>query len=281
MDKSINEKLLEVQKDWVNGPLQTYWNDLLKDSTDKSCVDKDKRLSHPFYFGLTEEYICRSDGRKRLMIVGQEAMGYGSICDGTAEYEFVKSCTPKLCEKGTNEPNYSQKWAIAYLEKQINGKNGRFEINTNPSPFWQLCRELNKNFVLCWNNLDKVYFIETGELTEKAEEKLSAPYEKDGQKKSLLLREIDFVESDAILFVTGPTYYKSMIYALCSANDELSNNKPTRGNKLSDITDILNLNTKSGKKIPVYWTYHPNYLNHISAMKEIVDIITYKICNGK
>ena len=63
MDKTANEILLEEQEYWVKKTLKEYWCDtILKESNGKLCADKDKILSHPFYLGLTDEYIIRLDG---------------------------------------------------------------------------------------------------------------------------------------------------------------------------------------------------------------------------
>ncbi len=126
--------------------------------------------------GLTEEYLtAKSD--KRVMIIGQEAGGFGEINDGTADYDFIEASV----KSKTNAPGNSQKWAIAYLQKQLYGKYDDLpecynKINYNPSPFWEFFRKMNKQgFELCWNNLDKVYFGKT--LSYTTEEYLSAQYE--------------------------------------------------------------------------------------------------------
>ncbi len=282
MNKTANEILLEEQEYWVKKTLKEYWCDtILKESNGKLCADKDKILSHPFYLGLTDEYIIRPDGKKRIMIVGQEPMGYGSICDGTARYDFIKSCTAQDCEKDTNESKNSQQWAIAYLIKQLYGEDAYLpecynkKIKYNSSPFWNIFRLLKDEYVLCWNNLDKVYFVETGELTYGAEKKLSECYVKEGEveKRSLLQREIKLAEPDLVLFVTGPKYNVSMNVAF-GLKDELDSVKPSSNKKLIPITDIAKLtsNTKS-EYIPAFWTYHPNYLSHNKVLNEIINEI--------
>lgn len=284
MDKNVNKLLLEEQKYWVDNILRDYWNIII--NNEMSCTPTNKILSHPFYMGLTDEYINNLDVKKRVMIVGQEAMGYGLLCDGTAKYGFVASCNPKKCEESTNEPQNSQEWAKAYLIKQLQKINiplpacYKKAIKSNSSPFWKFLRTLNDNFVLCWNNLDKVYFAEIGKLSEKAEERLSVPYSKDNEKeKSLLQREIEIADPDMVVFVTGPKYCKSMSVAFGLKNNKLKDKIPSSTNILTDITETINVKSHTTKNyIPIYWTYHPNFL---IRKKERFDKVIKKITETK
>lgn len=276
MDKNVNAQLLAEQQYWVDNILKQYVESnplLVYDGNDKKRKEKGQKLSHPFYMGISDTYIQCTD-KKRVMIVGQEASGYGEIDDGTANYEFIKQ-NDEIHKEKTNAPKYSQKWAIAYFEKQVyDYESSNCSIAHNRSPFWQLFNKLKEYAVLCWNNLDKVYFGKN--LSYEAEFELSRKYREESEsvEKSLLQREIELAEPDIILFVTGPYYDLSMSKALGYDNDYIFKEKPSSTKKLINITDIANLPSKrDGKPISTLWTYHPNYLNHISAVDDIVNEI--------
>lgn len=268
MDKSVNEKLLDEQIYWVNNILKEYINEqnpeLLYDGSDKKRKEKNQKLSHPFYMGLSKEYLS-AEADKRIMIIGQEAGGYGTIDDGTAEYGFIEATE----KSKTNAPENSQKWAVAYLQKQLYDMYDELpacydEIQKNTSPFWEFFRKLNKRYALCWNNLDKVYFGKT--LSYTAEEYLSKQYERNGKKQSLLEREIGLANPQAVIFVTGPYYDRSMEVAF-GKGGEISKYRPTVDKLITDVSEVLNL----CNGVKAFWTYHPMYLNCQATLDEIVD----------
>lgn len=253
--EEMNRKLREAAETWVKERLEPYIND------DETDCDKDglykgdnkykkgKYLSCPFYMGVTEDYALRTKS-SRVMIIGQEARHYGTWKDNRSDSNYT--------------PTESQEWAIDYLLYQIKTPNtaSHFEINNNKSRFWQAFRKLNRNDInVCWNNMDKVYYSRgnsdyKGTLTYEGEEYLSAPFGVGDYKKSLLQREIEIVEPDALLFITGPTYYVSMAAAFGLPPQQLYGRLNT-SNKIVDITSDLNID------IPAYWTYHPanRYVN--------------------
>ena len=196
--------------------------------------------------GISDEYL-KSD--KRIMIVGREARGYGKICDGTAGYEFLNNS--KSEKEQTNAPKYSQDWTISYLRTQVYREDS---YDRNKSPFWNLFRWLkDEGFEPCWNNVDKVYFANTGKLSYQAEEELSKPYSKEGEKteKSLLQREIEIAKPNVVLFVTGKSYGLSMKTALKLQYDSVP--LPTVDNCLVKVKSLTNA-------INIYWTDHPQCL---------------------
>lgn len=278
MDKSVNEKLLEEQKYWVGHILKQYVQDknptLIYDGDSKRRHKKEQMLSHPFYMGLSDEYLNCKNG-KRIMVIGREAMGYGKICDGTAEYDYIKSCQPTNGKGKTNEPSNSQQWAIAYLEKQLYKNNIEVpdcfdDIKSNSSSFWNFFRLLKENgYTPCWNNVDKVYFETT--LSYKAEGILSAPYEKNGGEKSLLQREIKLCEPDIVLFVTGEAYGKSIFTALQIEASDTDFPVPEKNDKcLVRLPDI--------EGVPCFWMDHPRGLTAKGFNKhEVLDLIINKL----
>ena len=276
VDETVNENLLNEQKYWATHVLGQYITDknpcLLYDGECKKRHGE--KLSHPFYMGLSDEYI-HCQGKKRVMIVGQEARGFGEIDDGTAHYEFLGSQEVKPSSEQTNEPTYSQRWAIAYYENQVHGKDSiDFKIDPNPCPFWSLFRAIeNGGFVPCWNNLDKVYFgdlyrdgDEQKSLSEPAEVALSRQYARNGDStpKSLLQREIELAQPDIVLFVTGPNYAKSMEIAF-GVSGQL-NGRLNKDKKILKITDTLSIGR------PAFWTYHPANRLGIQSAKLFLDL---------
>ena len=259
--EDMNKKLCEAVEMWVKEKLKPYIDD------NKTDCDKDGRyvgenigkhstyLSCPFYMGVTEDYALRTKSR-RVMIIGQEARHYGIWKDNRTDFGY--------------QPNESQEWAIDYLLCQIKTPNinSRFKINYNKSRFWQAVRELYNNDInVCWNNLDKVYYSRgnsdyKGTLTYKAEEYLSAPFCVDADKKSLLQREIEIAKPDALLFITGPSYYISMAVVFGLSPQKLKGRLDIN-NKIVDITSDL------GIDIPAYWTYHPAN-RYVKSVKEFL-----------
>lgn len=269
---NINDQLLLEQKYWVNHILREYIEkdnpSFTYDGESQKRKNKNQVLSHPFYMGLSDEYLNCENG-KRIMVVGREAMGFGKINDGTAEYDFIKTIQSDKGKKSTNEPSNSQKWAIAYFNKQVNKSYDELpecydEIDSNSSSFWNFFRLLKEhNFKSCWNNVDKVYFETT--LSYNAEEILSKPYEKDGKYMSLLQREIEFAAPNIVLFVTGEEYFKSIFTAL-QLEKKVHAPVPEKNDKcLVKIAEI--------DGIRYYWCDHPQGLTAKGFKKQ--DILNY------
>lgn len=207
---------------------------------------KGKTLSYPFYMGLSEEYLFNFEGKKRIMVIGREARGCEHERDNAEE---------------KNQPENSQQWAIAYIKKQVYGKDVDLpkcynKIEYNNSAFWLFFRLLKEEgFVPCWNNVDKVYFEKTGKLTESAEKVLSSAYTVGDEKqaKSLLVREIEIADPDIIIFVTGASYKVTMQTAL-KGEDVNFDMLPS----FEKDGCLIKLGTVAGK--PTYWINHPQGL---------------------
>jgi uracil-DNA glycosylase len=82
--------------------------------------------------------------------------------------------------------------------------------------------------------------------------------------KSLLQREIELAKPDAVVFVVGPSYHVSLETAFDLENKKdysLKKYAPNvQNNIVSDITKFVDIKN-DGKPIPVFWTYHPAYMN--------------------
>lgn len=281
-----NEELREVQAAWVEEVFKKYIVDCNEENnklyTDKQSKRQGCEVSCPFCMGLTKEYIDNKENKTKVMIVGQQPLGFGCWKEQSKDFGLKE---PK------NEWTHInlQKWAIEYLNTQLKNdtKSG---IKYNPSPFWRFFQALNdENTVLCWNDIDKVYYgkkdddYHEGTLTYLAEEVLSAPFEYDGTKLSLVKREIEITNPDVVVFVTGPSYALSMGTALeyeKTSNEKIGKKCPTIKNPVVEL-DIIKCNNK---EIKVLWTYHPGYLaqtkddNNNSLFNTVIDNIKKLIC---
>lgn len=232
----VNEALLKEQLIWE----EKVYKPFLK--------GKEGVISVPFSLGVTEEY-CNSN--KRLMIVGQEADDFGTDYDGWKLLAI-------------------QEWDIKYLERQLYEKHS-VDFKYNKSPFWQFFRSLEKDgFVPCWNNVDKAHMYESGHtkpLIYEYEYLLSSPYESEHGYYGLLKKEMLIARPHAIVFITGPYYDESICTAFGMDKSSLVARRPNMSSPVSEISDILKL------QVPVFWTYHPNFLN----FKGLTDQVLLKI----
>jgi len=244
--KQINIELLALQKDWLSKVVEPF-----------ITKGYDEQFSRPFHFGVSEQL----DREKKLvMIVGQEA-------DCFWRYE-----------DNDKTPDYIQQWCIGYFDKQIFKTPFPEYDQFNHSAFWRFFRMLHQEgFELCWNNVDKLHRYQdkgatnaTETLTAEYEKQLSIQYGEDS--KSLLQREIELVQPDAIVFLTGPNYRVTMGTAFGLSDTMLDLFAPTKSNVCSEISKILNLD------IPVFWTYHPGYLSKNSGfMDQVISFISSSI----
>lgn len=261
--KNANEELRNVQKAWAEQYLQKYISLCEEESSayhkDKGSKRNGFELSCPFCMGVTQEYIANKDNKKKIMIVGQQPLGFGCWNDHIEDF---------YSEDDKNEWSHIglQNWAIEYLKTQLGNKTER-GIKYNSSPFWRLFRALKENYALCWNDIDKVYYgkkdndFHEGTLTYEAERFLSAPFEYKGKKISLVKREIEIARPDVVIFATGPSYALSMAIAL----DYEYPKKPINSIKnihlrQADPVKELDSIKLDDKIIKVLWTYHPGYL---------------------
>lgn len=239
----MNKSLLLVEEQWNREVVEPCLKSLCEDL-----------ISHPYCMGVVNEYI---DSNMRIMIVGQEPDGL------TEYYEHFSQFGTQNRQIGLQS---AQDWSIRYQEKQLYNRGNE---EKNNSPFWTLFRDLVElGFVPCWNNIDNVHRIvdnKTESLTIALEEILNSPYGSD--QKTLLQKQIDIVNPNAIWFVTGPHYIKTMAYGLQVKLTELEEYAPS-ANRL-----VTELNGKVGEKIKAFWSYHPKYLNHKGARKSVCEFV--------
>ncbi len=261
-----NEELREVQAEWVKEVFEKYIDDCKKENNklhkDKENKRKGCEISCPFCMGLTEEYINADDNKKKVMIIGQQPLGFG--CWSEHRKDFNEDIETEWSHINL------QKWAIDYLDTQLKNEN-KEGIKYNPSPFWRFFQAVNdENTVLCWNDIDKVYYgkkddtkedndYHEGTLTYLAEKELSKPFEYNGNKLSLVKREIEIANPDVVIFLTGPSYALSMSTALeytNTSNTKINGSRPTKKKPVVKL-EAIRFNNKD---IKVIWTYHPGYL---------------------
>ena len=230
-----NKALRAVQREWMENIVNRYVEQ-----------NRDIVFSHPFFFGIPEAL----ENQSCVMIVGQEP-------DGFDPYSRDLSLE-KL-----------QQWVIDYLMVQIEETTGKI----NPSPFWEAFRLMRKagKYAL-WNNIDKMHRlkIENGKnitiiLSREDEAELNRPYGKEN--KSLLQREIEIVHPIAIWLAIGPYREEAIEDSFGLSKGILNSYRPCKNNWLFEIGKHLNL------EIPVYWTYHPKYLNFLKALPDCVQQI--------
>lgn len=263
--EKLNEELRNVQKEWVEKRLKEYILELKKED---SAYRKDKdsnrnvyELSCPFCMGLTEEYVVNKDKKKKVMIIGQQPLGFGCWDEHSKDFDPGENT-----EGDKNEWSHIglQNWAREYLKTQLS-KNKENGIAYNPSPFWRLFGALKEDYVLCWNDIDKVYYgkkeeaYREGTLTYKAESFLSAAFEYEGKRVSLVKKEIEIARPDVVVFATGPSYAQTMAVALDYKpyqKKKIMNKSPKREVPVIDLESIK----LDDKTVRVLWTYHPGYL---------------------
>lgn len=262
---SINEQLLKVYKTWEAEVLKPY----IVERTDAGYYNADNKtgkwnkkyegsqISCPFYMGLTDDYI--NSDKKRVMIVGQEARGYGIY-------------TRDRDKKGY-EAQSSQEWSNTYLSRQLCLQDNNGDLKYNASRFWALFRALKDDYALCWTDIDKVYYNKEGDykgtLTYEGEAYLNQKYGDD--KKSILEREIDLAKPDCIVFVIGPKYYVSLKQSF-GIKDKFQG-------ELTTISQIVDVSKDLNLGIPAFWTYHPanrSKVNVIAAVKEALSPLQKK-----
>lgn len=250
--KAINEKLREYQKEWYLQICEPWINnrgscpEKMKEWVEKRYDKKAQySFSQPFFTGVMD------DGSKPLiMFIGQETNGWGLIEDfnvyGKRSWDIVNS----------------QKSGLDILKAKLSS------LPVNASPFWRFIYSIKMerseyDIGVVWNNLDKIHYrvnnakindknkdIECVTLYEKDEEELNKIIDKYG--KTLLQLEIETINPDLIVFLTGPTYKKSMEKALGIELIE----KPTLDCLVVPIND------------KILWTYHPSFLFRDVKMTE-------------
>ena len=229
--ENINKTLLSLQEEWIQ---------LVADPFISKGFEE--QFSKPFHLGLSDRL---NKNKKLVMLIGQEASDFWTYENN----EIVSSNV--------------QQWCIDYYNKQL-----FHTVNSeryNRSPFWAFFRSLYKQGIdVCWNNLDKLHRYESKTSKDGAiklhtiplslEHQLELSRQYGSDRKSLLQREIKAVSPHAIVFLTGPYYSASMCSAFGLSSHALDLHTPTKKCFVTQIEQIIDLN------IPVFWTYHPNYL---------------------
>lgn len=234
----MNKELNVYQEEWFRTIFEPYVN-----------AHPDACISSPFFTGICDKYIA---SKKRIMIVGQQTNGW--------KIYKHDSCLQD-----------SQQWTIDYLNRQLDYEsNGEFKKNN--SPFWSFFKDFShENIIPCWNNIDKAQRNIKGEsqpLTEEIE--IALNHVLPLSKKTLFQREVEITKPNAVVFITGPSYQKTMETAMELNNNALTNFLPRVKQPCIDITDPAHLG------IPAFWTYHPNYIKLSNTISWDTIITTIK-----
>lgn len=279
MSMNTNEELLKISLDWLHLPNVKNWIatngncEKMVEWAQKTYGDKFEKyyLSEPFVLGIPEY----KKKKPLLMIVGQETDIFGCVdtvlVNGNIDEKLLKK---------------SQNWVInatAYLNnlsenaQWCNYHDQVVDIHLKSSPFFRLIRALSQKYNVCWNNLDKIHYTVTIKdafpdkdikgAVEKSKEEVASLYLSDEEKlflpsencKSLLQMEIDCIKPDIVLFVTGPSYKKSMEIQIGKVFASTPNTKKF-------IVHAANKN--------YLWTYHPSYLNMEKLFDQVVDKVS-------
>lgn len=303
MDKTDKNRLLLTElREWYYNVLMPFVDEETNDGEYRCKNDADKwwegtQLSCPFCFGLNERY--KSGAYKKIMLVGQEARGFGNW------KEYWKGKKDLWESRNTSGdkwlPKELQLWANNYLNKQLKLIE-KDDIKYNASPFWNFFRALHGlgNIAICWDNLDKVYYGyndgEDGTLTYEAEVILSKQFGVGDNKLSLLQREIKIADPDMIIFVVGPSYAvsldvafnitkniedvpKNKLFRKSQNVSKLFINYPKKDKCIVEDNDLLIGAVKEllGREIPVLWTYHPAGLCRNGLTNSAIKIISDNI----
>lgn len=214
----------------------------------KKFKEKEK-FSEPFFWGVSEK--AWNEEKMLVMYIGEEANNWWDFADKDI-----------------------QKYAIDYLESQVYGAS---IYEKNRSAFWAFIQDLKKEYNICWNNIDKLHRVEnkkTKFLTYDMEKEL---HENLCDGKSLLVREIEIVKPDIVIFM-GKTYNKSMAWAMGENYkvEDLNSYKPSsESSYVSEVKEIPEPIRGSVQKM--IWMYHPGYIQRqgakVAAIEKIQNIL--------
>lgn len=251
----MKTKLKKVYCDWRENVLDPFMHEINYDTKRDSISQGEKRsaeFSEPFYMGILEQ----KEKKKFVMIIGQETAKWGKFSDKSTIDEIQTYCEE-------------------FVKKQLTNECKNSEIKSDNHFFWKFIRaldEMNDNkYSICWNNLDKIHRRDNDKvlpLLFDDERKLNRQYGNDN--KSLLQREIDIVNPDIIIFLTGPRYRRSMCISFGIDLKSLDKIKPNKENETVEIGELLGIDKR------VFWTYHPRYLAILGKTKECLIKIVRK-----
>lgn len=264
----INKQLMDRQKEWFVDIVEPW----VEENRNKPSERKKRyfkrnygsdsfEFAEPFFTSINE---CQKENLL-IMFVGQETNGWGDY------QEFISG--------GMNIAE-SQRYVREFIKNSIEKRDPQLKYEKkiplyDAHAFWNFIRSVydsvNKRINVIWTELDKIHYkckdykgedVKCITLWEKDEERLNKTF--GNEQKTMLEYEIEILKPDLIVFLTGPSYAKSMKSAL--HNNDLK--KP----KLDVVVQEFSvLNTIC------LWTYHPNYLNRANLWDRVVDSIVDKV----
>lgn len=244
-----NKQLRELYSQWYKKTLLPFLKN--KNTTIYSL---------PFVSGMLAEH------KQTIMIIGQEARIYDHFTEYSNPQKLISD---------------RQNWTLGYLSRQLY-KNDDYKnyyneyIKYNRSPFWNFFRRFKENYNIVWSNLDKVHTFTKGDVKALNIEDEVALNQRNLNGKSILEREIEIIQPDVVIFITGPNYQQSMETALGLDKGILQNfaqkMKITQNElPITSIKECGNQLFDASNK--VFWTYHPNYLNYKKKLSSCIEHI--------
>ncbi len=296
--EETNKQLNSVQAKWYEERVEKWIKDEEQKKRIKRYVEGKENRGSVDSISYSEPFFMTSilppiyENRPLIMVIGQETNGWGDISNFNSEKEHEFLIKIKEMKKEPKIENsirirhyYGEaftllqidKWVYVDKDKPVPPYYGRYdniekkylcdEIKKHATgQFWKFISCLNnKRYNVCWNNLDKIHYKTDKKkcikLYNEDEKFLHRDIEYGKKKQSLLMHEIDIVEPDYIIFLTGPNYKDSMVEAL-EMKDLL---KPS----IDAPIKYFSVKNSRGKNIPAIWTYHPGYFGTLQQKCEV------------
>ena len=276
----INDKLRECQAEWFNKICKPWIAKGAKEKNPSYRKDYFTKITGKDEVGFSEPFFTAVGDFKNkefplIMFVGQETNGWGNydtyFKNARADADLDNLITQSqdfVCEFTKNNViDKNNNLKIKYHDKDCNGYDSH--------AFWNFIRAVYEKVKInvVWNELDKIHYTcndpdyKCVTLWEDDEEDLNKNLT---NKKSLLLNEIEIIQPDMIIFLTGPSYKASMDSAL---------GKGLTKPKLKSPILNFNIVTENKAKIPCIWTYHPNALCYRGLWDTVLKKIAENINN--
>ena len=221
------------------------------------------RMSPPLLIMPSNKWF---ESKDRVLVVGQETLGWKQEqANINSFYDFRRT------------PDSIKTLQSAYVRFCF-AKGHRKNEN---SPFWRAYRKIRASFDassegietnVLWTNLyrcsndGKSWYGKNNEKERKLVE---------NALREILLREIDVLKPTAIIFFTGPRYDS---YLKESVDGDVVNAKIDDRFSTRQLAELRS----NRLSMPIFRTYHPNYLQRAKEEKyrEVIALIVHEIRDG-